>query len=122
LFDTLAARITALIEMHRRSHPYGSPAEDVATRFGALVVYSDLGGVLMLCPDGSIMSLGWDDEEPSEPSDGWRILGLAAAAYRFPELAELAPERPATAAPCRACGGPGCQACFGMGWVPDVRT
>src|SRR5262245_42312915 len=91
---------------------------DLAGRFGALGVYGDMGGALMVRPDGSVLGVGWDDEQPSVVTNGWRIIGLAAASYRFPDLADLAPERPVAAWPCYRCAGPGCEYCFGMGWLP----
>jgi hypothetical protein len=91
----------------------------MAVRFAGLGVYADLGGALVLRPDGSVLGVGWDDEEPSEAGPGWRLVALAAASYHFPELADLAPERPRGARPCPACSGQGCERCFGMGWFPE---
>jgi hypothetical protein len=54
----------------------------------------------MVRPDGSVLSMGWDEEQASAAPDGWRIIALAAASYRFPELSDLAPERPSTARSC----------------------
>jgi hypothetical protein len=96
--------------------------QELAERFGGLAVYGDLGGALVLRPDGSALGLGWDDEKAAEPSPGWRIIALAAASYQFPELAALAPERPPGAHPCWLCAGAGCESCFGLGWLPDLTA
>jgi hypothetical protein len=111
--------IAALIAAHRAGLGCHDWQHEMATRFGALGVYGDIGGALMLCPDGTVRSAGWDDEQASEASPASRFIALAAASYRFPELAALAPERPAAARLCSRCGGPGCEWCFGMGWLPD---
>jgi hypothetical protein len=114
LEDRIATRIAVQCQSasnHELDRPF-------ATRFGALVVYGDLGGALMVRPDGSVLAAGWDDTEASVPSEGWCLIALAAAAFHFPELADLAPERPATARPCPMCGGPGCKTCYGLGWKP----
>jgi len=116
---SLAARISSLVEAHRLGQTSHDWQRDIATRFGALGVYGDIGGALMVRPDGSVLSMGWDEEQASAAPDGWRIIALAAASYRFPELFDLAPERPPTARPCWKCEGSGCEYCFGMGWLPD---
>jgi hypothetical protein len=116
---SLSERIAALVEAHRTGTAGDEWQRDMAVQFGGLGVYGDIGGALVLRPDGSVLSVGWDDEVASEPSPGWRVIALAAASYWYPELAALAPERPPTARPCWKCGGPGCESCFGMGWLPD---
>jgi hypothetical protein len=109
--------IAALVAARSRGQAGGDWERDIAVRFGALSVYCDIGGALMVRPDGSVLTMGWDDEQPTVVSEEWRIIGLAAASYHFPDLAELAPARPATAQPCWRCNGPGCESCFGLGWV-----
>ena len=117
--EALSDRIAALVEAHRTGVGAHDWQRDMAVRFGGLGVYGDIGGALVVRPDGSVLSFGWDDDEAAEPSPGWRVIALAAASYRHPELAALAPERPPTARPCWKCGGPGSECCFGMGWLPD---
>jgi hypothetical protein len=120
LSKALSDTITALVAAHSSGQMGHDWQRDLAKRFGALGVYSDIGGALMLRPDGSILGVVWDDEMASVPQAGWKIIGLAAASYFFPELAVLAPERPAAAWPCLWCSGIGCASCFGMGWLLDA--
>jgi hypothetical protein len=74
----------------------------------------------MVYQDGSVLGMGWDDEQPSVVSIGWQILAFAAASYQFPDLADLKPARLATAQPCWSCEGAEYEYCFGMGWLPDI--
>ena len=54
-----------------------------------------------------------------------RLVTLAYAARRHPELASLLPKRPQAAVSCGACGGAGamtkarlvCGECYGLGWT-----
>jgi hypothetical protein len=116
---TLSEQIAALVEAHRTGAATYDWQRDMAVRFGGLGVYGDIGGALVLRLDGSVLEVGWDDEAAAEAGPGWQLIALAAASYRYPELAALAPERPPTAQPCWKCSGPGCEYCFGMGWLPD---
>jgi hypothetical protein len=126
----LARRITELI---RALQPAPAPLDwpyELARRFDALPVYSDMGGALLLRPDGEVLSVLWDSESEARPAERrWRLLGLAAAAEQFPELTPLLPSRPATALSCPACRGTGrwrragvepgpwCGECMGLGWL-----
>jgi hypothetical protein len=94
---TPSDRIAALVEAQRTGRAAHDWQRDVAVRFGGLGVYGDIGGALVLRPDGSVLSVGRDDEAASEASPGWRLIALAAASYQYPELA---PARPPTARPC----------------------
>jgi hypothetical protein len=115
----LPAKIDALVELQRSGCHCDDWQKEVANRFGALAVYGDIGGALMIQPDGLVLSAGWDDEQAVPAKGGWRLIALAAASYRFPELSSLAPKRPATARTCWKCSDSGCGTCFGMGWLPD---
>ena len=118
----LSDRIAALIAAQRAGSGCSDWEQELAARFGAFAVYGDLGGAMLLRQDGSVFGLGWQDEQPSDVTPGWRLIALAAASYRFPELAALRPERPAAARPCSDCHGVGCEWCFGVGWRPDRVT
>jgi hypothetical protein len=118
LDKTLSDTITALIEAHAAEQMGFDWQHDIAKRFGALAVYGDIGGALMLCPDGSILCAGWDEEEAKAPLLGWQIIGRAAASYHFPDLVDLAPSRPERFLLCWRCPGTGCAYCFGLGWLP----
>ena len=98
---------------------------EAAARTGGVPVYADMGGILVLAPDGSVLQY--------EPTSGkieavveskWRILALVRAARKHPELSALRPMRPNTARTCRQCGGTGivlgqadCGVCYGTGWT-----
>jgi hypothetical protein len=135
----LASRILELI----RAFQNGTGAarhgwqQELACRFDAVPVYSDLGGALLLRPDGKILRVGWEDEEKAEPADQrWSLMGRVAAAEFFPELRALAPSPPASADNCPNCGGAGlerwwvegvkgvtfCGRCCGLGWLTEAAT
>jgi hypothetical protein len=98
----------------------------------ALPVYSDLGGTLLLRPDGEILFLdsGSGDDEPQIETDfGWRITAVVVGAEEYPELRPLLPIRPSGTEDCEACAGLGrvrigetdvrilCGRCHGLGWL-----
>ena len=96
---------------------------DVAIRFEALPVYSDMGGTLFITPSLQILVMRSDDgglNEESSPE--WRLVALVAAAERFAALKQLLPSRPSAALDCSVCAGTGrlmdirCGTCFGLGW------
>jgi uncharacterized protein (TIGR02996 family) len=105
---------------------------ELARRCAALPIYADMGGTILLRPDGEILVV--DDEEELQPLThrGWRLIGLASAAEFFPELRPLLPPRPFSANSCPQCGGEGverwwvqgkkgitpCGKCWGQGWLP----
>lgn len=94
---------------------------------GGLPVYGDMGGVMVLMRDGTIVSFAHDrDEVEVETDELWRKVAFVHAARRFPELAALRPVRPADAADCAQCAGTGafpgidgvdCGPCAGSGWI-----
>jgi len=98
---------------------------EAAVRTGGVPVYADMGGVLVVAPDGSTLHY----EPASRKIDAfveerWRLLALVRAARKYPELSELRPARPETARSCRQCGGTGlvvgqvdCGVCDGTGWT-----
>ena len=96
---------------------------DVAIRFEALPVYSDMGGTLFITPSLQILVMRSDDGGLSEESSPeWRLVALVAAAERFAALKQLLPSRPSAALDCSVCAGTGrlmgirCGTCFGLGW------
>ena len=96
---------------------------DVASRFDALPVYSDMGGTLFITPSLQILVMRHDEDTLREEcSPEWSLVARVAAAERFPELRQLLPTRPTGAADCSVCGGTGrlliarCGSCFGLGW------
>ena len=106
---------------HARTH---SPS-DVSRDGTAIRLYADIGGTIFIRPDGSLIS---ESEFPTDDKwqldSRWRTVALVVGARTHPELRELLPTRPASAADCLMCSGSGiwnglvCGACFGLGWTP----
>lgn len=109
----------------------------LAQHLGALPIYADLGGYILLRPDGELLFVDIDQDPQDvrvmttsiEPR--WRTLALVVGSEKYPELRELLPVRPNGAQDCRTCGGRGrvdptpevrglwCGECHGLGWVSD---
>jgi hypothetical protein len=131
-FMVIPTSVSRLIEL-RLAEFLSGPSDvrqDIARRYGALPVYSDMGGNIFLTPSGDVVFLG--DEGvvtalPGAPPD-WALVARIAAAEKYPELAGLVPTRPDSAPNCPACGGAGrqlelrfrCGSCLGLGWVRAV--
>jgi hypothetical protein len=100
---------------------------------GAPPVYMDMGGALLLRPDGEVLCLPWGELEKLAPESdaGWRLTALVVGADKYPELRPLLPVRPSGTADCEACKGGGririegsgnrrgpiCGRCYGLGWL-----
>jgi hypothetical protein len=125
------ALIRSLVERWLAS-PVRSDLINAVRVSGALPVYSDMGGTLLLRPDGEILSLGSDSEdgEPQVETDfGWRITAVVVGAEQYPELRPLLPIRPSGTEDCKACAGVGrvriggtdrhilCGRRHGLGWL-----
>lgn len=97
---------------------------------GGVPVYADMGGILLITPDGDVWQYDPETETVGvEFEEKWRTLARARAARHFPELQHLAPQRPTGAAECSTCGGRGiimenldCGVCFGTGWVQSSAS
>src|SRR5690606_27491269 len=96
-------------------------------RHRALPVGFDMGGVLGLKTDGSVVSVAWDDPDHSTREETTPAVHLAAAigaAQKYPSLSTLAPRRPRGAPDCTHCeelqSSPlrGCRLCWYWGWDP----
>lgn len=126
-----AVRCRSAVDQRIREYlerPEGPVPPDLVRRLEALPVYADMGGVLLLTPDGRVLRL------PHEPADApaveadpqWSLVALVRAAEAYPELAVLLPVRDAASEECAECGGSGrldvgatqflCGACQGLGW------
>jgi hypothetical protein len=74
-----------------------APTEDerLAARLTcALPVYSDMGGMLLIDPEGDVLSYDPDSQEAERETDErWRRRAKAVA--KHPELIDLMPLRPA---------------------------
>ncbi len=82
---------------------------DAVRTSGALPVYADMGGALLLRPDGEILCFPWDSlGEPARESDpGWRITAVVVGTEKYPELRPLLPVRPVGTPDCQWCAGSG---------------
>ena len=100
-------------------------SREAAARTGGVPVYADLGGVLVVAPDGAVLRFDPEADEVSVVNDErWRMLALQSGAQKFSELESLRPRRPLSAVVCQLCSGSGvvavdirCGECFGLGWV-----
>ena len=106
----------------------------LAAELQLLPVILDMGGCLGLRPNGDVMSFVWDEPRHLRPERDPRICNTVyyRASVKYPELAALAPKRPATAIDCPHCDGTGSVSwlpnadlantivcyCGGLGWLP----
>ena len=114
--------------IERLAREAASPAgpevtREAARRTGGVPVHADLGGVLVVAVDGSVLHYDPETDTVSAADERWRSLARAKAARLFPELRSLAPQRPFGSVACDQCGGSGeilggmdCGACLGVGW------
>jgi hypothetical protein len=123
-----AARVAAAIK-DLRSEPVDH-VDAIAKRHGAIPLLADMGGALLLRPDGAMLELLWDAEDSPTPAPlDQEPLGWVAGAERYEWLAALIPPRPTGAVDCTACSGKGkiavqgatrgrvfCGACRALGW------
>ena len=93
---------------------------------------ADMGGLVGLHHDGTLLELAWDSSEPRPvTSHRWADLALLRAVQRYPELSSVLPRRTAGAAECTQCQGTGTPSsgagplagttcvCGGLGWTPE---
>src|SRR5205085_2414777 len=130
-FDALdvGAEIDRLIDGYAPDPRHGAWLRNWALEHRALPATFDMGGVLGMKRDGSVVSVVWDDPGSATREETSAVAHLAAvvgAAGKYAGLETLAPRRPADAKPCSHCasfGSPidhkrGCPICWYLGWVP----
>src|SRR5262249_60325042 len=99
----------------------------VGPECGALPLYADMGGVIGIRPDGTLVEWSHDgggrDARPVEDRIGV-LIALVAAARRYPEFQKLLPVRGPGAIDCDCRRIPQCVSgliscgqCGGMGWL-----
>ena len=103
------------------------PLRRAAIVGGGLPVYCDMGGCLVITPEGEIQGYrGAEDTVQPVTDPKWRRLALVAAASKYSPLSALRPPRPTESQVCPVCGGDGkaeddqsawCGCCWGMGWI-----
>jgi hypothetical protein len=99
-------------------------SQSAASATAGLPVYSDLGGILAITPEGVVRLYDPETGSVSDVADErWRRVALVSASEKHPSLADLLPARPTHAAACGACEGTGkfrssiCRVCSGLGWI-----
>ena len=105
--------------VHATTHIF----REVARRTGGLPVYGDIGGCLVLAPDGQVIGYDLNDEAVAPVTDpSWIRVACITAAEKYPALAGL---KPVGDRLCDACAGTGrvldgqarCGECNGGGWL-----
>jgi hypothetical protein len=124
-----------------RAHDATNPQLAALLRsLDAIYLFGTFGFEAVMRPDGSVLvSVDEHWGEPDAPEPPWRpatreerLLSIAVASERWPEIASLLPQRPADARTCPACHGQGtvplapprifCNVCGALGWLPDAAT
>gem|GEM_PF-948443 len=107
----------------------------VAQRFGALPLYADWTVVWAVTPNGDVLVIAHDEEDPAaapETDNRLRNIALFRGGQRWPALAAIIPKRVPDAPTCIACDGTGLVGaelpaklqerlvcwCGGIGWLP----
>ena len=132
--DVDSREVTAAVAKYL-NRPGNDPAEAIAAArtHGLLPLWNDMGGSLLLRPDGEVLTFGWDTPGKLEPVSNSvqdrQIVHAArgSASAKFPSIRGLAPARDQDAVVCPSCNGQGrtpgmpsnivC-ACGGLGWLP----
>jgi hypothetical protein len=122
--DELRKTVQLLIAQGLRDGAFEKAEAEASMATGALPVYCDMGGCLLIRPDSSIFLFDWEHQAAAPERDPkWLRMAAVRVARRYPALAVLAPQRPADARACSACSGTGllmgvtCGECVGTGWV-----
>ncbi|WP_163870938.1 hypothetical protein [Myxococcus eversor] len=95
----------------------------LARESGALPLYGDLGGLIAIHPDGTVLTYEWETSRSEVTDERWTVVALTNGCRKHPELRELLPPRTASALDCATCTGTGslahsvtCGTCLGLGW------
>lgn len=95
----------------------------------ALPVVFDMGGILGMKRDGTVISVPWDEPGGTTHQETSCVAHMAAvigAAQKYPELKTLVPARPPDVPDCPQCaalnpdGSRGCPVCWQLGWLPPT--
>jgi hypothetical protein len=127
----VGSAIDRLIDEYQPDPRHGEWLRDWSREHRALPVAFDMGGVLGMRRDGSVVSVSWDDPTGStreETSGAAHLAAVVGASQKYALLATLAPRRPLDAKPCSQCAilNPGsdvphgCPACWYLGWQPPA--
>jgi len=127
-FD-VGREIDRLIDEFQPDPRHGEWLRSWAREHRALPAAFDMGGVMGMRRDGTVVSVAWDDPEGSTREETAALAHVAAiigASRNYSSLKDLAPKRPADAAECPACESleptteehRGCPTCWYLGWTP----
>lgn len=126
----LGPTLESLLRVYEPDPRHGEWLREWSTTQNALPVMFDMGGLLAMRPDGTIIGVDWDDPNHDPDEQTTPVMELAAtigAARLYPELAELMPRRTAAARDCPECHRfqqdgepPGCPICWHIGWQPPT--
>jgi hypothetical protein len=127
----VGSAIDRLIDEYQPDARHGDWLREWSLQNRALPVVFEMGGVLGMKRDGSIVSVSWDDPVGSTREETSGVAHLAAvvgASQKYAALATLAPRRPVDAEDCSQCAllnresdNPrGCPICWYLGWRPPT--
>ena len=119
-------RIAVLVSRLSREAAENAVSDDdraVAAATMGVPVYSDMGGTLVVMPDGSVQRYNHDIRAMFVADEFWRVIAMNHAIRKYPELRVLADE-PLVEVVCSDCKGSGmragvvrCVRCVGTGFV-----
>ena len=128
----VAKELSEQIQAHINEYLSGPDSHglsEVVRRINALPLYLDIGGALLISPNGKLFEVSSDASEPKRVSEtaAWGLTALVVGSEKYPELKALLPRREATALDCVVCDGTGkivggesvqlvCGDCSGLGW------
>jgi hypothetical protein len=134
----VAAQVEAALARYLADPDAEPRSEEVrrwAAHYHALPLFEDFMGGWALRPSGELVFFPWEEpaalitvsDAPDDPDAGVRHGALGYGSRRHPDVAGIAPERPAGARACTQCDGTGrlrdvddvfvCP-CGGLGWLP----
>src|SRR5690606_33505435 len=128
-FDDIdfGSTLDRLIDTFEPDPRHGEWVREWSQRERAIPVVFDMGGVLGMKRDGTVISVPWDEPHGAlreETSSVAHMAAVIGAAQKYPELKTLAPNRPSDAPDCPQCavlnpdGSRGCPVCWQLGWLP----
>src|SRR5262249_7448115 len=138
---SFAPLIRRLVDEWLRDPDPHQDLTEVVRSTGALPLYRDAGGTVLLSPEGEILSQSSDEPPGStltevERDPKSRLSALVVGTQKYPELAPLLPQRTNRAKDCGACAGRGgvqigdleignllrCGQCCGLGWLDEATS
>jgi hypothetical protein len=127
----LAARVARHVDTILADPGSFSPSTVKAAQLThGLLVYGDMGGVIILTPAGEFVMSSHESESVTPVQDLlWHDVALASLGRHFPDLRELLPPRPPNGVDCSTCQGVGwtmagklfCGVCRGLGWIASAK-